>query len=63
MKLTITDLQRVFSLSKQAYIDDSPGELDNQQFLGQCYVKAVMQVLNIKTDVEFPTRISVEVVE
>jgi hypothetical protein len=63
MKVTKLELQMIFSGAKQNYIDDTPGELDNQQYQAQCYVKSVLQVLQIKVDVEFPTRISIEPVE
>jgi hypothetical protein len=61
MKLTKSDLQNIFSAAKQSFLDDDKGDLDNQQFMAQCYTKAITAFL--KVDVELPKRIFVEPVE
>lgn len=61
MKLTKLDLQKVFSQAKQHFLDDDKGDLDNQEFVAQSYIKAVSELL--KVNVEFPKRKLVEPVE
>lgn len=54
MKKTITekDLQDIFSLAKDNFVNDTNDLKDGQKFAARCYTKAVLSFLNIE-DVEF----------
>lgn len=52
-KLTKQELDEVNYIAGKYFVDDSPGDLDAQQFRAKCIVNAVCMVLNIQ-GVEFP---------
>ncbi len=61
MKLSNNDLQIIFSLAKQYYVNDDKGDLDDQQFIARCYLHAVSS--HLKIDVELPERVFAEPTE
>lgn len=61
MKITNQQLRQISEAAKRNFVNDSQEQLDQDQFVSKCYVKAVSAVL--KVDVEFETRILVEPVE
>jgi len=54
MKLTKQDLDILFSMAKQAYVDSDQGDLDSQQFQAACWVKALACKLNL--NIELPIK-------
>lgn len=55
IKLTKLDLNVIFSASNNYYREDDKRDLDSQQFISQCWVKAVTDFLNYK-EIEFPQK-------
>lgn len=56
IKLTKKDLSTIFSNTKQNFVDMDAQGLDNQEFLTQCWVKAVVTFLQLNLNIDFPTR-------
>jgi hypothetical protein len=63
IKITKTRLNILFSRAKNHLINENAGELDPQQFIAQCWIKAVLAELEIKADVEYPKRLFYESVD
>lgn len=61
MLLTNRELQLIFDATKKHFLDDSKDQLDNQQFIARCYVKAIADKLGVS--VEFEKRVLIEPVE
>lgn len=61
-KLTSYDLNVIFSASNNYYREDDRLDLDSQQFMAQCWVKAVTDFLNYK-ELEFPKQRIVESID
>lgn len=62
LKLCKQSLQTLFSIAKQNFVDDTKGDLDDQQFIAQCYVKALCTMTGIQIELPEP-RIIAEPVE
>ena len=63
MKITRYDLSLIFSNANTNYQQDDKQELNNQEFVAQCYFKAIASYLHLKEDLEFPIRKNMESVD
>lgn len=62
MKITNRELQLIFEAAKQNLLDNSKRpEIDFQQFVAECYTRAVADKLGINA--EFEQRVLIEPVE
>ncbi len=61
--ITKYDLNKILEFSKDYYINDAAKDLSDREFLAQGYVKAVINVLQIKDEFTFPEKINVEPVD
>lgn len=61
-KLTHYDLNVIFSACNSYYREDDKLDLDSQQFIAQCWTKAVTDFLNYK-ELEFPEKRIVESID
>ena len=62
-KITKYDLNKIVEFSKDYYINEAAADLTDREFLAQCYVKAIINVLKIEGNFEFPKKIVVEPVD
>lgn len=57
MLITKKDLQLIFDLARNEYINSSSEGLDGQQFNAKCYLNAVLTFLKIGDNIEFEKRV------
>lgn len=65
MKLSRFDLQRIFDIARDNFLELSPaqGGLTSQEFVAKCYLIACKKHLGIEVDLEFPIKSIPEPVE
>lgn len=56
MLITNKDLQIIFDLARDEYVNGSTEGLDGQQFSAKCYTKAVLKFMKMSEGVEFEKR-------
>ncbi len=61
-KITPYDLNIIYSKCNAYYREDDKQDLDPQQFIAQCWTKAVTDFLNYK-ELEFPEKRLVESID
>lgn len=61
MKVTKTELTKIFDAAKANFMDLDKSDMDSQQFNTLCYMKAAASIL--KLDLEFTERIFAEPIE
>ena len=54
-KITKYDLNLIISHANENYRNDDGSQLDNKEFIAQCYLKAISMLLNIQ-GLEYPKR-------
>lgn len=57
MLITNKDLQIIFDLARDEYVNSSTEGLNGQQFNAKCYTKAVLKFMKMSENVQFEKRI------
>lgn len=64
MKITKRQLDEVRQIAIGYFVDDANhGDLDDKQWMAQCWLKAASVFFQIKEELEFPVRKSTESIE
>lgn len=55
-KLSKIDLNKIFSLANKNFLDLPRGDLDMQEHMAACWLRAVDSLIGLRLEVEFPKR-------